>query len=156
MRRSGTILIIVAGICALLASLTLAFILRSRSSLEETNALEADVQARIMLIAACNYVCEASRIGYEPLNPLDPLYPLVDPVRLSNSPDHIEAVAASHAVHVLGGIIALGTILLRNLTPTDKLVEIEKRKTLAQVVGWYWHFMGVLWLALFILLGFWK
>ena len=80
MRRSGTILIIVAGICALLASLTLAFILRSRSSLEETNALEADVQARIMLIAACSYVCEASRIGYEPL--------VSDP---ANGPNHVEA-----------------------------------------------------------------
>ena len=80
MRRSGTILIIVAGICALLASLTLAFILRSRSSLEETNALEADTQARIMLIAACNYVCEASRIGYEPL--------VSDP---ANGLNHVEA-----------------------------------------------------------------
>ncbi len=30
------------------------------------------------------------------------------------------------------------------------------RKDLAQVVGWYWHFMGVLWLVLFILLGFWR
>ena len=80
MRRSGTILIMVAGICALLASLTLAFILRSRSSLEETNALEADVQARIMLIAACSYVCEASRIGYETL--------VNDP---ANGPNHVEA-----------------------------------------------------------------
>ncbi len=63
---------------------------------------------------------------------------------------------AVHAVHVLGGIIALGSILLRNLAPTERLVEIVKRQTLAQVVGWYWHFMGVLWIALFVLLGFWK
>lgn len=65
-------------------------------------------------------------------------------------------LTAVHAVHVLGGIIALGSILLRTLTPTDRLVEIVKRRTIAQVVGWYWHFMGVLWLALFVLLGFWK
>lgn len=63
---------------------------------------------------------------------------------------------AVHAVHVMGGIIALGTILLRNLAPTEHLAEILKRQTLAQVVGWYWHFMGVLWIALFVLLGFWK
>jgi hypothetical protein len=69
MRRSGTILIIVAGICALLASLTLAFIVRSRASIEETAATEASMQARIMLLAACSYVCEASRIGYEDLGP---------------------------------------------------------------------------------------
>lgn len=61
-----------------------------------------------------------------------------------------------HAVHVIGGIIALGSILLRNLAPTERLVEISRRQTLAEVVGWYWHFMGVLWLILFVLLGFWK
>jgi hypothetical protein len=66
MNRRGTILIIVASICALLASLTLAFIARTRTSVEETNSFVADVQARIMLIAACSYICEASRIGYEP------------------------------------------------------------------------------------------
>ncbi len=65
-------------------------------------------------------------------------------------------LTAVHAVHVMGGIVALGSILLRNLTPTESLVEIVKRRTLAEVVGWYWHFMGVLWLALFVLLGFWK
>ena len=65
MTRGGTILIIVAGICALLASLTVAFLARSRSSIEETVAFEAEVQARLMLVAACMYVCEASRLGYE-------------------------------------------------------------------------------------------
>jgi hypothetical protein len=65
MTRGGTILIIVAGICALLASLTLAFIVRTRASTEETLLYEAEVQARIMLVAGCTYVCEAARIGYD-------------------------------------------------------------------------------------------
>jgi cytochrome c oxidase subunit III len=65
-------------------------------------------------------------------------------------------LTAVHAVHVLGGIVALGSILLRNLVATDRLIEIEKRRTIAQVVGWYWHFMGSLWIALFVMLGFWK
>lgn len=65
-------------------------------------------------------------------------------------------LTAVHAVHVFGGIVALGSILLRNLTPTENLLEISKRQTLAQVVGWYWHFMGALWIVLFVLLGFWK
>lgn len=65
-------------------------------------------------------------------------------------------LTAVHAVHVLGGIVALGSILLRSLNPTDRPAEIAKRRTIAQVVGWYWHFMGILWLALFIMLGFWK
>ena len=65
-------------------------------------------------------------------------------------------LTAVHAVHVLGGIAALGAILLKNLRPAAGDEEILKRRTLAQVVGWYWHFMGGLWIVLFVLLGFWK
>ncbi len=65
-------------------------------------------------------------------------------------------LTAVHAVHVLGGITALGSVLLRSWMPTRNADAITKRTALAQVVGWYWHFMGGLWLVLFILLGFWK
>lgn len=61
-----------------------------------------------------------------------------------------------HAVHVIGGIIALGAILLRAWVPTEYGPELEYRRNLARSVGWYWHFMGILWLVLFVLLGFWK
>jgi len=65
-------------------------------------------------------------------------------------------MTAVHAVHVLGGIAALGAVLLRVWYPTENADKIARRTTLAQVVGWYWHFMGGLWIVLFILLGFWK
>lgn len=65
-------------------------------------------------------------------------------------------MTAVHAVHVLGGIAALGAILLRVWYPTENSDKIARRTTLAQVVGWYWHFMGGLWIVLFMLLGFWK
>lgn len=65
-------------------------------------------------------------------------------------------LTAVHAAHVLGGIMALGSILLKSWLPTDNTEAIKERAGLAQVVGWYWHFMGGLWLALFVLLGFWK
>lgn len=65
-------------------------------------------------------------------------------------------LTAVHAVHVLGGITALGAILLRVWYPSIRSEEVARRKTLAQVVGWYWHFMGALWIVLFVLLGFWK
>lgn len=65
-------------------------------------------------------------------------------------------LTAVHAAHVLGGIIALGSILLLSWLPTVDPEALAKRKTMAQVVGWYWHFMGTLWLVLFVLLGFWK
>lgn len=61
-----------------------------------------------------------------------------------------------HALHVLGGIAALGAIILRTAAPTEYGPELEYRHNLARSVGWYWHFMGVIWIALFVLLGFWK
>ena len=66
-------------------------------------------------------------------------------------------LTAVHAVHVIGGIVALGAILLRTWnggTVSDD--EEVYRRNLATSVGWYWHFMGALWIVLFILLGFWK
>lgn len=65
-------------------------------------------------------------------------------------------LTAVHALHVLGGIIALGSIVLRAWNKTVSAKDLEKRKTMSQVVGWYWHFMGGLWLVLFLLLGLWK
>ena len=65
-------------------------------------------------------------------------------------------LTAIHAVHVAGGIVALGTILLRTWNETRSEDEIMYRRNLARSVGWYWHFMGALWIVLFTLLGFWK
>jgi hypothetical protein len=75
MSRHGTILIIVAGLSALLASLALTFLARQRSSQQEAVWYEQDIQARLMLTAACSYIAEAARIGYD----------------TSPGPNHIEA-----------------------------------------------------------------
>lgn len=65
-------------------------------------------------------------------------------------------LTAVHAVHVIGGIVALGSVLLRVWHPTVNHEAIGKRQTIAQVIGWYWHFMGAIWIVLFLLLGFWQ
>jgi cytochrome c oxidase subunit III len=65
-------------------------------------------------------------------------------------------LTAAHAVHVIGGMIALGATLLRSWHPARSESEQYYRTNLAKSVGWYWHFMGGLWIALFGLLGFWK
>jgi cytochrome c oxidase subunit III len=65
-------------------------------------------------------------------------------------------LTAVHAVHVLGGICALGYIVLRVWRETHSEEELLRRKTVATVVGWYWHFMDALWIVLFLLLGFYK
>jgi hypothetical protein len=63
--RQGTILIIVAGVSALMASLALTFLVRMRSDVQESELLMREAQAHIMLVAACHYIQEASRIGYD-------------------------------------------------------------------------------------------
>jgi hypothetical protein len=111
MNRSGTVLIVVAGICALLAGLTLTFIARTRSSVAETNAFEAGIQARIMLVAACSYVCESSRIGYEPLNN--------DP---ANGPHHVEAFGW---IDVRDGSVGPNTREYRTGTTTGSMTTVK-------------------------------
>lgn len=63
--RHGTILIIVAGICALLATLSLAFLSRMHKDTQESESVIQYAQAKIMLAAACNYIQETSRIGWD-------------------------------------------------------------------------------------------
>ena len=65
-------------------------------------------------------------------------------------------LTAVHAIHVVGGIVALGIVTLRLWNETSDRKEIGYRKNLARSVGWYWHFMGGIWIVLFILLGYWK
>ncbi len=65
-------------------------------------------------------------------------------------------LTAVHALHVIGGITALGYIILRSWQKTSSFDELEKRKEISSVVGWYWHFMDGLWVFLLLLLGFWK
>ncbi len=65
-------------------------------------------------------------------------------------------LTAAHAVHVLGGIIALGAVLLRTWNDTQFGPELAYRRNLTRSIGWYWHFMGGLWIVLLVLLGFWK
>lgn len=65
-------------------------------------------------------------------------------------------ITAAHAIHVIGGIVALGAILLRSWYPSRDANELEHRRNLGRSVGWYWHFMGGLWVAIFLLLGLWN
>jgi hypothetical protein len=69
--RGGTVLIVVAGISALLAALAVAFVGRMRGDAEEMAITLRETQARLMLIAACQYVQESSRLGL----PDDPATP---------------------------------------------------------------------------------
>ncbi len=65
-------------------------------------------------------------------------------------------LTAVHAVHVIGGIIALGYVVLSIWQETSNSDELDRRISFSKVIGWYWHFMDGLWIVLLILLGFWK
>lgn len=65
-------------------------------------------------------------------------------------------LTAIHALHVIGGIIALGFVVLRTWEITSSKEELSRRKNYSNAVSWYWHFMDGLWLVLLMLLGFWK
>jgi cytochrome c oxidase subunit 3 len=47
-----------------------------------------------------------------------------------------------HAAHLLGGLVAMGFVLLR-----------KTRREVVEAVAHYWHFLGVLWIALFVTLS---
>ena len=47
-----------------------------------------------------------------------------------------------HGAHLLGGLVALFVVVLGR----------SKRRELVDVVAYYWHFLGVLWIALFAVL----
>ncbi len=65
-------------------------------------------------------------------------------------------LTAVHVAHVLGGMVALGSIVLSSWNGGGSEGDRLKRRKLARAVGWYWHFMGAIWLVLFVLLGFWR
>jgi cytochrome c oxidase subunit III len=59
-------------------------------------------------------------------------------------------LTATHAVHLAGGIIALLWASVISLLHRP----IEGRGIVVDVTAWYWHFMAVLWVYVFALLGF--
>jgi cytochrome c oxidase subunit 3 len=55
-----------------------------------------------------------------------------------------------HAVHLAGGLIAL----LYAVCGSWLRMRFESQRVTVELTGWYWHFMGVLWLGIFALLHF--
>lgn len=65
MRRRGALLVIVAGAAALIASLAITFLVRTRSDVGDMEIAMGAAQSRLMLVAACQYIQESSRIGWD-------------------------------------------------------------------------------------------
>ncbi len=56
----------------------------------------------------------------------------------------------AHAVHLAGGMIAMLWAASASLLHKP----VEARRIAVDITAWYWHFMAVLWLYIFALLGF--
>jgi cytochrome c oxidase subunit III len=59
-------------------------------------------------------------------------------------------ITGLHAVHLAGGLI----VLLYAACGNWLRVRFESQRITVELTGWYWHFMGVLWLGIFALLYF--
>ncbi|MDP9037735.1 MAG: heme-copper oxidase subunit III [Acidobacteriota bacterium] len=59
-------------------------------------------------------------------------------------------ITYAHAAHLTAGVAGL----LAAVAGLFRLRSMENRQILVDCVGWYWHSMGALWLALFGLLAF--
>ena len=56
----------------------------------------------------------------------------------------------THAVHLSGGMLAL--LWAASASLLDR--PVESRRIVVDITAWYWHFMAVLWIYIFALLGF--
>jgi cytochrome c oxidase subunit 3 len=63
---------------------------------------------------------------------------------------------ATHGVHLIGGLLALGYLLLNTGRPRETADRELRRVGAVQATAIYWHFLGVLWIGLFLLLFLWK
>jgi cytochrome c oxidase subunit 3 len=65
------------------------------------------------------------------------------------SSSFVYLLTASHAVHLIGGIVALlyaaAASLLRK--------PVESRRIVIEIAAWYWHFMAALWIYIFALMA---
>jgi cytochrome c oxidase subunit III len=71
-------------------------------------------------------------------------------VNTNPSSSFVFLLTATHAVHLAGGIIAL---LWAGTTALSRR-PVEARRIAVDITAWYWHFMAVLWIYVFALLGF--
>jgi cytochrome c oxidase subunit 3 len=65
-------------------------------------------------------------------------------------------LTGAHGLHLLGGIMGLGYLLLRRWHRLPVREGVFRRQRAAGVIGLYWHFMDGLWVYLFLLLFLWR
>ena len=62
----------------------------------------------------------------------------------------VYVIAGIHFVHILGGMVLLGVLLFRSIN----LKVHKKNLVFIKICKTYWHFLGILWIFLFLFLYF--
>jgi cytochrome c oxidase subunit III len=71
------------------------------------------------------------------------------PFRSGSSSSHsFYIITYAHAAHLTAGVLGL----VAALTGLSAFRSVENRQIMVDMVAWYWHSMGALWLCLFFLL----
>lgn len=65
------------------------------------------------------------------------------------SSSFVYLLTATHAVHLIGGILAL----LYAVIASQLRKPIESRRIVIEIATWYWHFMAALWIYVFALMA---
>jgi len=68
----------------------------------------------------------------------------------SPSSSFVYLLTGMHALHLVGGVIAL--VYAAAITLARQ--PVESRRVVIDVTSWYWHFMALLWIYIFALLEF--
>jgi len=68
----------------------------------------------------------------------------------SASSAFVYLLTATHAVHLMGGMLVLLYAATVSLLPKP----VEARRIVVDVTAWYWHFMFLLWVYIFALMWF--
>ncbi|MGA3213998.1 MAG: cytochrome c oxidase subunit 3 [Terriglobales bacterium] len=69
-------------------------------------------------------------------------------VATSPSSSFFYLLTATHATHLLGGLL----VLIWAVVMAVRHLELERRYIVVDVASWYWHFMALLWIYIFALL----
>jgi cytochrome c oxidase subunit 3 len=65
-------------------------------------------------------------------------------------------LSVAHAVHLVGGLIALLFLWFRSRRHVEQGEQVAKRQAATDAVSIYWHFMDALWIYLLVLLFLWR
>ncbi len=92
--------------------------------------------------------CLSQFLGWKQLVSLDLTFVNSRPEDISAS--YVYVITALHVLHVLGGIILLSISWVQSI----KLNVHKKNLTLMSITNTYWHFVGILWILLYLFLYF--